>query len=368
MIKEFSVKNFMSFKEEVIFSMEALTESVSEYPSNVSNVCDNEILKVSSIYGPNASGKTNLLKVIMFLKNFLTTEGLAIEDIKKGKIRTKSLKSLEQFKFGDDKDYISTFKLFIVNENFEFAYELHLRREPDDLVKAIYENFSYRLLDEVEFVNVFERIGEQNNVSGYKPRYEDDKFLVSYQSSLLSSLGKSDYFEEIQPKHFFIVNEFMKEVKNIYVMEANRNLRDDLLFLEKVYKREEEKKEIIGKLNELGVNVKDIIVDDSSDDPKFYFVRIINGKEYKLDLFDESEGVLSLVYLIPLINVFLAVGSTFIIDELDAHLHPKILQEIIKRFQSKSNTYSQLIFTSHDITNMDNDIFRRFKFRNRGIR
>ena len=165
--------------------------------------------------------------------------------------------------------------------------------------------------------------------------------------------------EEIQPKHFFIVNEFMKEVKNIYVMEANRNLRDDLLFLETVYKREEEKKEIIENLNELGINVKDIIVDDSSDKPKFYFVRIINGKEYKLDLFDESEGLLSLVYLIPLINVFLAVGSTFIIDELDAHLHPKILQEIIKRFQSKSNTYSQLIFTSHDITNMDNDIFRR---------
>src|SRR5690554_1403335 len=350
MIKEFSVKNFMSFKEEVTFSMEALTDSVSEYPGNVSQVANNKLLKVSSIYGPNASGKTNLLKAILFIKNFLTTKGLSMEDVRKKRIRNKTLRSLEQFKFREDKDDITTFKLFIANENFEFASELHLRSEPEDLVKVSYENFSYRLLDEKELVNVFERIEEQNNISGYIPQCEYDEHLVSYQGSLLTSLSESKYFEEIQPEHFFLINEFMKEIKRLFIMEANRDVRDDLLFLETVYKREEEKKEISEKLNELGINVKDIVVDDSGDKSKFYFVRIINGKEYKLDLFDESEGLLSLVYLIPLINVFLAVGSTLIIDELDAHLHLKITEEIIKRFQSKDNTYSQLIFTSHDIT------------------
>lgn len=45
MIKEFSVKNFMSFNEEVTSSMEASTNSVSEYPGNVSNVCNNQLLK-----------------------------------------------------------------------------------------------------------------------------------------------------------------------------------------------------------------------------------------------------------------------------------------------------------------------------------
>ena len=282
-----------------------------------------------------------------------------MEDVRKKRIRNKTLRSLEQFKFREDKDDITTFKLFIANENFEFAYELHLRSEPEDLVKVSYENFSYRLLDEKEFVNVFERIEEKNNISGYISQCEDDEHLVSYQGSLLTSLSESKYFEEIQPEHFFLINEFMKEIKRLFIMKANRDVRDDLLFLETVYKREEEKKEIIEKLNEQGINVKDIVVDDSSDKAKFYFVREVNGKEYKLDLFDESEGVLSLVYLIPLINVFLAVGSTLIIDELDAHLHPKIVEEIVKRFQSENNKYSQLIFTSHDITNMDNDLFRR---------
>ena len=41
----------MSFKEEATFSMEALTDSVSEYPGNVSQVANNKLLKVSSIYG-----------------------------------------------------------------------------------------------------------------------------------------------------------------------------------------------------------------------------------------------------------------------------------------------------------------------------
>ncbi len=107
--------------------MEALTNSVSEYPGNVSQVANNEILKVSSIYGPNASGKTNLLKAILFIKNFLTTKGLSMEDVRKKRIRNKTLRSLEQFKFKEDKDDITTFKLFIANENFEFTYELHLR-------------------------------------------------------------------------------------------------------------------------------------------------------------------------------------------------------------------------------------------------
>lgn len=196
---------------------------------------------MSSIYGPNASGKTNLLKALLFLKNILTARGLSMEDIRKKRIRNKTLRSLEQFKFREDKDDLTTFKLFIVDENFEFVYELHLKSEPENLVIVVYENFSYRLLDEKEFVNVFERIDEQNNISGYKPQCEDDEYLVSYQGSLLASLSKSNYFEEIQPEHFFIVNEFMKKIKN----ELNRFLKIEISKID----FDDSKKEVIIKLD-----------------------------------------------------------------------------------------------------------------------
>ena len=53
-------------------------------------------------------------------------------------------------------------------------------------------------------------------------------------------------------------------------------------------------------------------------------------------------------------------GSILIVDELDAKLHPNITKEIIKKFQSEENTKgAQLIYTSHDASLLDKDLFRR---------
>ena len=60
MLIEFSVKNFLSFKEKVCLSMEKATGD--ENPENVFAINDIELLKTTAIYGANASGKSNLLK------------------------------------------------------------------------------------------------------------------------------------------------------------------------------------------------------------------------------------------------------------------------------------------------------------------
>ena len=62
MLVEFSVKNFMSFKDKVTFSMEAATGTENE--ENIISIpnINERILKSTAIYGANASGKTNLIK------------------------------------------------------------------------------------------------------------------------------------------------------------------------------------------------------------------------------------------------------------------------------------------------------------------
>ena len=62
MLVEFSVKNFMSFKDKVTFSMEAATGKENE--ENIIDIqnINERILKSTAIYGANASGKTNLIK------------------------------------------------------------------------------------------------------------------------------------------------------------------------------------------------------------------------------------------------------------------------------------------------------------------
>jgi AAA15 family ATPase/GTPase len=79
-------------------------------------------------------------------------------------------------------------------------------------------------------------------------------------------------------------------------------------------------------------------------------------------LFDEeSNGTKKIFSVIPRLIRSLLKGKTFVADELDAKLHPKLLKYIIELFTDKQiNTKNaQLIFTSHDLYTMDNDIFRR---------
>lgn len=52
-------------------------------------------------------------------------------------------------------------------------------------------------------------------------------------------------------------------------------------------------------------------------------------------------------------------GRTLFIDELDAKLHPLLTRYIVNLFNSEENKEAQLIFSTHDVTNLNKDIFRR---------
>ena len=71
MLLEFKVKNFLSFKDEQIFSMVA--SNLTELPENRIEVSEGDLylLKSASIFGANASGKSNLLAGISFMRGFI---------------------------------------------------------------------------------------------------------------------------------------------------------------------------------------------------------------------------------------------------------------------------------------------------------
>ena len=66
MLIRFSFKNFKSFKNENCLDMEAT--SIKEHEYNVAKIGNGEYLKVSAIYGANASGKTNVLQAFNYMK------------------------------------------------------------------------------------------------------------------------------------------------------------------------------------------------------------------------------------------------------------------------------------------------------------
>jgi AAA15 family ATPase/GTPase len=108
----------------------------------------------------------------------------------------------------------------------------------------------------------------------------------------------------------------------------------------------------------LSESMKGHIIESNKYQPVFFH----NGKnEYEFELREESHGTRRLFELAPLFLIGLRRGDIIIIDEMDSSLHPHISELIIKLFHdpevNKSN--AQLIFTSHDITLMNQEFVRR---------
>lgn len=63
----------------------------------------------------------------------------------------------------------------------------------------------------------------------------------------------------------------------------------------------------------------------------------------------------------PFVVSVLIEGKTLIVDELDSKLHPVLLKYIINLFSNMkiNRNKAQLIFTSHDLSTMNSEVFRR---------
>ena len=88
-----------------------------------------------------------------------------------------------------------------------------------------------------------------------------------------------------------------------------------------------------------------------------------NGNEvrYRLDIKNESDGTRKLFNLLAPLHNVLQNGWVMVVDELDVQMHPFLTKWLIKWFNNpKLNpNNAQLIFTAHDVTLLDKDLFRR---------
>ena len=75
----------------------------------------------------------------------------------------------------------------------------------------------------------------------------------------------------------------------------------------------------------------------------------------------ESRGTLRIFTLIPFFMMVLRTGSTLIVDEIEASLHPHIAELIIKIFNDPTVNLknAQLIFTTHDMALMSQNVLRK---------
>lgn len=367
MLVMFKVKNYTSFRNESILDMRAT--AYIQHPSHVITVDDKtNLLKITALYGANASGKSNLISAMFFFEQYIFSQFINKKELDNidtvgQQVRVK----LEPFILSKNGEDASEFDIIFIHNGKYIQYG--------------FECTDNEVLNEWYFIDdkkVFERVG---NEITFGSKYQ--KMLSSYKKVPTERLyiAVLEYFLEDEVKEVilddfisFFINEynvfseilFESTVKKLAgsVMISNK-LVDDRKYREKV---EQYLRLIDVGIKRLDVQIEIVINESTGKGKKEKVVRAVhdiydeNGKvvgEKYFDFSQESTGTLRFLAYIQNIIEMIDKGGVFIVDEMSARLHPLLTKLIVDIFASSHNKRAQLIFTTHDISLLNNNQFRR---------
>lgn len=367
MLLMFKVKNYTSFKNESVLDMRAT--AYVQHPSHVIPQNENEsLLKATAIYGANASGKSNLIAAMFFFEQYIFSQFINKKETDDFEtIESQGKIKLEPFLLSDNCSETSEFDIIFVRNNKKIQYG--------------FECTAKEVLAEWLFIDekkVFERTGTDLSLGS---KYQ--KQLGSYKKTPAERLyiAVLDYFLEGDVKSAILGDfiSFFTEDYNVFteiLFESTvKRLAGSIMLSKKLVsdKAFREKVEHYLRLIDVGIKRLDIKTETVANGrtgkkKKEKVVRTVhdifddNGNavgEKTFDLQQESTGTLRFLAYIQNIIDMISSGGVFIVDELSARLHPLLTKLIVDIFCSSQNEKAQLIFTTHDISLLNYNQFRR---------
>ena len=349
MLIEFKIENFLSFKDLTTLSMVAAKSFKEHLDTNVIKTDGNiSLLKSAVIYGNNASGKSNLLEAMGFMRQtVLNSFRDALLDNSKRKF------PLEKFALNtkSEKD-ISYFEISFFQNHTKYRYGFEI-----DYDKIVAEWLFHTTSKEVY---LFKRRNQEIeiNKSAFKEglgKVEDVKENVLFLS-LLATLGKEisssiiDWF-----KNFNIVNGIHDLGHKRYTINK---LKTDKEFFNWVL-------HFIKYLEITNLSIEEDKLSDHDLDHLITYHRKFDENNILVDSIafnfdkEESEGTKKLLYLLGPWFDTIQKGKVLIIDELDSRLHSHLTSRLIEFFHSFNKSNAQLICAVHDVSLLTKEIFRR---------
>ena len=348
MLIRFSFKNFKSFKNENCLDMEAT--SLKEHEYNVAKTENGEYLKVSAIYGANASGKTNVLQAFDYMKKRI----LVSDDSKKNSPI-------------DEENIYS----FMIN-NAPIALEVEILAKNNKIYKYGFEVLNDKIISEWLFekrVNKFYSIFERNN---------NNVQIMKVKNKLFDLTNVDD--TTLFLKSFRLIDKSNEDFSNVYDWFVNSTYLDlgnpnferfinNRVSL-KILSDENYKKELLKFIKTFDSGIEGIkTTPDSIEAVKsnngIIDIEVIhkgeNGELKALPFYLESNGTRKMFHLFDFFMDALKNGMVLFVDELDAKLHPLLTRYIINLFHNSGTNKGngQLIYSTHDTVNLNKETFRR---------
>jgi len=347
MLCQFTFKNFKSYRDETMFSMQAT--KMSEFQNSLIFGGDKQsFLPVAVVYGPNAGGKSNLFHALHYVCSAVAVPIVALMyGDEKGEGANLITKCVP---FAFDKRTVedpSAFELYYRVNGYEYRYELEVLGGD-----ISYEALSRRKISGSRAAVLFVREGAEVNLgSSLKRAGVPTKFNTAIP--YLSFLRMNTDIEAVVDAADWFVSCVFLNYNSAYLEYMLEQMLD-----------EEDSDEITELLRAVDIRIDGFrteIVDEERERQKVMVRHKVGDGSYELRLGDESAGTQKMLGLAGFLLRALQDGSPLFVDELDAKLHPKLIRFVTLLFKDPDiNRHgAQLVFTSQDVSIMRNDVFRR---------
>ena len=380
MLVGFKVGNYRSFREEQTLSLVASKDT--ELSGNCVEQGKLQLLKAVGIYGPNASGKSNLIKALNTMRDIIQKsakpgEKLPVTPFKLDVKYNKKPSSFEVTFFHGEVRYQYGFTATSerIYDEWLYAYpkgrlkdigqtwfERRFNKKTDktDWNFGPYLRGEKKKLQDRTIKNVLLlSVGAQWNNEQLTTVYEwfSEKLLIILPSErspviTIDMLMSSEKDEERKKISYAYISSMMRRAdfgihginikKGKFAPEEIEKLQFPLDMPEEV--RDEILRDLKGKIE---------VEFEHKTEP--------TGKNISFSPPEESDGTRRFFELAGPWLLAILKGMTLLVDELETSLHPYLVRELIKFIQNPKlkRRGAQLIFATHDVTLLDPELFRR---------
>ena len=400
MLVEFSVENLLSFKEKSSFSMVAGKERLKK--NHVNEPCNKiSTLKLATLFGANASGKSNIIKAIDLGKKLVTKE-VDLTSKMANKFRLvetiNPISTLEYKIHHKDNIYIYGFSF----DTLKFTEEwLYLLKSKNGEAEQIFDRKLEDIKPNIELGDMFdsENLMTKNLFESYKEdsllislidqfNFKDESMGLSHMQNIYDwfsnsltiiypaskslggihhELSRNSDFREIFEKFLNALDTGIDKIVFKEIKKENLPFPDHLLdkVTASLLKKGSEKN--TASISD-PVKGELILVKKDHDGDEIQFLKLITQRKVDgLDKYidfdtsdEESDGTKRLFDLIPIILSTIQGGNVVIVDEIERSLHPNLVQALIKFYiKISKDIYSQLILATHESALLDQELLRR---------
>ena len=356
MLLRFEVSNHRSIFEPVELSMIAVDED--RPAARGFDLLPERVLTTAGIYGPNASGKSNVLEALAWLSAAVGRS-----------LRTwDEFIPREPFKFADGPEKPSTYEVDMVVEGIRYSYRIEL----DELEVLSESLYSY---PKRQPRGLFEREGLEIRFRRGLGSLAGTRELLTPTTLALSAAMRFDEPEvRIFGRHLRDILGLGIQFRRSWQGPIGIGVPDTSVTTRRLFEDQriptpdsELDEAGLGPLGgrasalallrfaDLGIDDVQIIEDRESERMQaprrqLRLVHRIAGQEVPFDLAEESAGTRTWFQLIGPALDALRSGRIMLFDEIDASLHPKLSARLLELFQDPATNPlgAQLIFTTHD--------------------